>query len=278
MKRLRSLLMSLLMATIAVGTAPALAQPCTSAECPPGTIALEDSQGNFAGWCVSASVQGSNVSIVTDLVDFQNSVAVIEISKEFQEGPAFGVLPPVNLDFVQVCPDAETVSMIVIADEVINNNTGEDWTSFEWIILDDICAWFDVSQSSDFNVSPFLNKTFSNFIDAPTNNQSQLLTLDSGIVPNGAVFFPGAGTSALKIGVNLSGDTPVSFTLKEQPFFGGECNGSIAGCVICLQDDQIDHLEGITVRAFQDDVEVGSAVTDANGQYTISGLDFGDHT
>ncbi|MCG8405718.1 MAG: hypothetical protein MI923_11020, partial [Phycisphaerales bacterium] len=276
MERLRLLCMTLIL-TVAVGMAPARGQTCTSDLCPPGTIPIEDSEGNFAGWCVSASVPLNNVSIVTDLIDFENDFAVIEISKEFQDGPAFGVVPPVNLDFVQVCSDEETVSMIVIADEVINNNSGVDWTSFEFIVLGDN-AWINVDQSSDFEVDPFLNKTFSDFRDAPTNNQARLLTFNSGLVPNGSVIFPGTGTAALKVGIDLSSDAPASFVIKEQPKFGEECNGSIAGCVICLQDDQIDHLEGITVRAFQDDVEVGSAVTDANGQYTISGLDFGDHT
>ncbi|MCG8409593.1 MAG: hypothetical protein MI923_30675 [Phycisphaerales bacterium] len=203
--------------------------PCEVTNCPPGSIPIVDDQGTFSGWCVSSSAPGNNVSIVVDLVDLDNSVAVIEISKEFVDGPSFGVLPPVLLDFNQVCSDGDTVSMIVIADEVINNFTGEDWTDFKFIVLDDICAWFVVDQSGGFDVSPFGQKTFSDFIDAPTNNRSQLLTADFGLIPNGGTWFPGAGAGDLKIGVNLDDTDPLSFTLKEQPSFGN----LIGGCWLC---------------------------------------------
>ena len=203
--------------------------PCEVTNCPPGSIPIVDGQGNFSGWCVASSSPSNNVSIVVDLVDLDAGVAVLEISKEFVDGPSFGVVPPILLDFNQVCGDNDTVSMIVIADEVVNNFTGEDWTDFQWIVLDHNEAWIDVGQSSDFDVSPFGNKTFGNFIDPPTNNRAQLLTADFGLVPNGGTFFPGSGTNALKIGTDLSDPDPVSFTLKEQPSIGG----FIGGCWLC---------------------------------------------
>jgi hypothetical protein len=127
-------------------------------------------------------------------------------------------MPPILIDFIQVCPDDATVTMIRIADESITNLTSHDWTDFHWILFDGPEAWFDVAASAGFTVfPPFTSKVFEDFIDSPVNNEAKRLSAFGGVVPRFTSFFPGAGSGDLKIGIDLSNENPVSFTLKEVP-------------------------------------------------------------
>lgn len=186
-------------------------------DCPPGTNALVDADGNNSGWCWTTN-QPANVDIFVDDVVL-GSHALIEISKDMTgQQSQFGLLPPILIDFFQVCEDADTVTMIFIADESITNITSHDWSDFHWILFDGPEAWFDVAASAGFTVfPPFTSKVFDDFLDSPTNNMAKRLSAFGGIVPRFTSFFPGAGTGSLKIGIDLSNEDPVSFTLKEVP-------------------------------------------------------------
>jgi hypothetical protein len=186
---------------------------CT-AECPPGTVPLEDAAGNFGGWCASISVPGA-VDIFVDAVSLEADAALVEIFKDFT-GPAGvgGLFPAILMDFIQVCPDDETVSTIFIADESITNQTGSDWTDFHFILFDSGETWFDINGSQDFSIAPFATREYSNFLDA---NRAKELTVRDGVIPAGSSFFPGIGAGELKIDIDLSSDDPVSWTYKERP-------------------------------------------------------------
>jgi hypothetical protein len=186
-------------------------------DCPPGTNPLVDANGDNSGWCWSTN-QPANVDIFVDNVVLGSHV-LIEISKDCTgQQNQFGLLPPILIDFFQVCEDADTVTMIRIADESITNLTSHDWSDFHWILFDGPEAWFDVAASAGFTVfPPFTQKVFDDFIDSPTNNQAKRLSAFGGIVPRFTSFFPGAGSGDLKIGIDLSNEDPVSFTLKEVP-------------------------------------------------------------
>jgi subtilisin-like proprotein convertase family protein len=203
------------------GPSPCVEGPaCTPDDCPPGAFALVDNQtGEFSGWCVTTP-NLPDVDIFVDTVDLANGLVVIQIVKSFRNppDPTSGLIAPILLNFVQVCDDADTANMIVITEEAINNLTGVEWTDYHWTLFTTPVAWFDVAGSSGFNVSPFDTKQFKNFLDPPTNNKAKDLDVfGGGTVPSPGGYFPGFGTGGLKIGVDLSGSVPVSFTLKQRP-------------------------------------------------------------
>ncbi|HKQ49174.1 MAG TPA: proprotein convertase P-domain-containing protein [Phycisphaerae bacterium] len=174
------------------GPSPCNIEPCD--ECPAGTIPIVDENGDNSGWCVSAS-DPANVSIVVEDVDRTAGTATLHINKNFANPPGFGgLIPCILLDFVQVCPDVRTVDTFLINGETITNNTGVEWLDFHWILFDGPEAWFDVAASDDFDVSPFLSKLFSRFIDSPANNQAKKLDAYNGSVPAGGTFSPSGGT------------------------------------------------------------------------------------
>ncbi len=186
-------------------------------QCPPGTFPLTDAEGDFAGWCLSTSHPDS-LDIYVDAVDVDQRFALIQLSKDFTDPPGFGdLITPMLIDFVQVSPDELTANMIYIADESVTNSTGVDWTDYHWILFDGPEAWFDVAASWGFDTSPFAVRDFEDFIDPPVNNQAKRLSAAGGVVPDMTTFFPGDGTGELVIGVDLSGEDAVSFTLKERP-------------------------------------------------------------
>ena len=168
------------------------------------------------GWQASIN-NASNVGIVVDAVgaDF----VLIQISKDFTDPPGVGgVFPPVLIDFQQVDTDANTKPNIIINDETVTNLTGVSWSDFHWAVFDSGQAWFDVPASAGFDTSPFGNQVFDDpggvFGDA---NKATDLWVDGGVLPNNASFFPGAASGQLAMGIDLSSNNPVSFTLKEFP-------------------------------------------------------------
>jgi hypothetical protein len=202
---------------------------CEPEECPPGTIALVDAEGDFAGWCASTSCVFGLGTISVEDVDPQQGTAAILINKCFPSPPGFGgLITPVLIDFVQVCPDDLTADTIVINEEWINNGTGVDWTDFHWILFDGPEVWFDVAASQDFDTSPFADKLFEELLDA---NRAKRLSVTGGTVPAGMPYTPGEGTGELVIGVDLSGEDPVSVTLKERPTTDNIVNLAVASNV-----------------------------------------------
>ncbi len=188
---------------------------CLGAFAPAATIQLVDPvTGADSGWQASFA-DGDMVTLVVDAVT--DGAVFIEKFVDFQGpiGPG-GLLPSVNIDFVQTGSDANTVSTIVIVDEVLTNLQGADWGGFLWTIPDKGEAFFNVSDSSGFSTSPFGNATFSAFSSNDGNLASTLIAT-GGTVANGETYFPGAGAGELYINVDLGQADVTSFVLKERP-------------------------------------------------------------
>ncbi len=205
---------------------------CNADACPDGTtpiIGVEN--GNFAGWCVSGAPE-ADVDFFFFRVDKAGDFALIEITKEFTQGPQAptGLVPPILVTFFQVCDDADTVGSIIIGEESVRNATGVDWTDYHWSLFDDTEVWFDVAASSQWSTLPFADKAFASFIDSPANTKAKSLNAENGVVPNNSQYFPGSGTGVLKMDVDLSGP-PVNFTFKQRPTIDGAPDPEGACCV-----------------------------------------------
>lgn len=164
------------------------------------------------GWEAEV-LNGATASFVVDTPP--PGAIAIEISKDFTQGPGVGgVFPSILIQFRQVDTDVNTADRIIITQEAITNLTGAAWTDFHWALLDMGQAWFN-SGLSNFNTSPFVNQTFTNFLDSPTNQKPTDLDVDGGVVPDaGFTWFP---SGDLVIDVDLSSTIPVNFNLKEFP-------------------------------------------------------------
>ncbi len=166
------------------------------------------------GW--QAEVMNGNVaSIVVD--NTTSTETVIQIAKQFDDGPEFGQFPPIEIAFTQTGSDATTVPSIVINDENIINNTGFEWTDYHWALIDGGQAWFNVSQSSTFDTSPFGTQNFADQHGFGDPNKMTDLNVEGGIVPNGGTFNPGLLGGALWIDTDLSSANPVTFNFKQFP-------------------------------------------------------------
>ncbi len=205
---------------------------CNPDACPDGStpiIGVEN--GNFAGWCVSGA-PSADVDFFFFRVDKAGDFALIEITKEFTQGPQFPTnqVPPILVTFFQVCDDADTVGSIIIGEESVRNSTGVDWTDYHWSLFDATEVWFDVAASSQWSTLPFADKSFSSFLDSPANTKAKSLDADNGSVPNNSQYFPGSGTGVLKMDVDLSGP-PVNFTFKQRPTIDGAQDPEGACCI-----------------------------------------------
>lgn len=170
---------------------------------------VDPSNGEASGWQVEIFNEGF-VDIVTDFVSIRNDVVVIEKFAEFIEIDEFTGQPkPITIQFKQIADDANTVSKIVITDEFIINNTGQDWVDFENILVDGGNATWNPAEMASLSIGPFAS---SEFLDGNTNYH----TFD-GTVVDGSTWTPGLKSGGFVIDVNLAGDQPVIFSLKEAP-------------------------------------------------------------
>lgn len=155
------------------------------------------------GWQASVpnlSAVGINVDTVT------SQFVAIEISKDFTEPSVNGIFPGLNIVFSQVDVDGATAPQIVILDESVTNQTGEDWTDYHMELLTAGDVSFNIASSLGFSMAPFANRLFT----------LTTLDADNGLVFNNSSFFPGAGPGELVIDADLSGG-PVTFSLLEYP-------------------------------------------------------------
>jgi hypothetical protein len=160
------------------------------------------------GW--QATIQDDvNVDLAVDFVSIQDNILVIEKFANFISIDPFTGMPmPIAISFNQIASDAQTVSKIVITDEIIANNTGLDWVAFRNEILGG-SATFNQAQSASFSINPFTNTTYSAGSDS--------VTYDGGVISSGTIWAPGTLSGGLVIDIDLSGDSPVKFILKEIP-------------------------------------------------------------
>lgn len=150
-----------------------------------------------------------DVGLAVDHVDLDQNLLVLEKFANFNKlDPITGLPVPVNILFTQVGGDAETVTRIVLTDEILLNNSGIAWESFRNVLLGN-AAKFDPVASAGFSIAPFTTTTY-------LNGDSEV-EFAGGVVPHGTIWTPGLASGGLYINVDLSSDKPVSFVLKEIP-------------------------------------------------------------
>ena len=142
---------------------------------------------------------------------------IIQKAAEFTQGPdEYGLFPAIPIVFRQVA--ASTVSSIVIADEIITNHTGVDWTDFHWDVLDGPDAWFDSGPGFEFDTTPLTNQVFS-----PDDRTFSVDGFGLGpggtdeVVANNTTWFPGNGVSDGNLVIQVVSSGSTVFTLKETP-------------------------------------------------------------
>lgn len=158
------------------------------------------------GW--EATVSNPDVvDLVTDYVSLDDDILVIEKFAIFQEiDPFTGQPVPINIAFNQIASDANTVSQIVITDELVFNDTGLDWTGFRNVLALG-GATFNVADSADFSIDPFTTTSYSDDLTE--------VMYGGGVLAAGENWTPGLQSGGLVIDVDLSGDAPAKFILKE---------------------------------------------------------------
>jgi len=184
-------------------------------------VMLQDVNGNDSGWAawIDASLDPF-VDVSTNLVDTGQDAVFIHLTKEFRQGSVNGVFPSIPIVFAQMNQNA--VSNIVIDDETIVNNTGQDWTDFHMSLMDHGDARFDADKTANsggtgpigFSLGPF---TQAQFVPDSGGNLTTL-NIFSGVVPTGTPWFPGSGANdgQLWISVNTEPGSTI-FTLLETP-------------------------------------------------------------
>ena len=155
------------------------------------------------------------VDINTD--DTGSHFVLIEIAKMFTDPPVNGQFSPISIDFTVNPGHTRSVPLLVVLnDEVVENNTGVDWTDYHWSIEGDAAFWISATDDSNFDIAPFTNATWT---PHPTwgSDYASGLDVDGGTVSSGSTFFPGSSASGmLFIEVDTSVSDP-SFTLTQNP-------------------------------------------------------------
>jgi len=144
----------------------------------------------------------ANVDLEVDFVDLRENVLVLEKFAKFVD------LSPQDIVFTQNEDDANTVSRIVLTEEFIFNNTEFDWDFFTMELLGGV-ATFDPDASADFSIDPFDTMTFG---DGDTS-----VVFSGGVIESDGHWNPGFESGGLVINVDLSGEEPATFTLREIP-------------------------------------------------------------
>ncbi|MFT3687193.1 MAG: hypothetical protein QM783_20100 [Phycisphaerales bacterium] len=184
--------------------------------CAAGSAASADVTRDLGGgWqVVIADEIADQIDIVSDGFVTINGVRTLVIEKfaEFRRiDPLTGLFEGLAVQFRQVGSDENTATRIIITDEGLYNNTGAAWFDFHMQLIDNNQPVFNPAAtfSSGFTYGPFTVLNFSQ-----NNTQADF---SGGVVPAGAIWYPGLGAGGLVIDVNLSAQAPVVFTLKETP-------------------------------------------------------------
>lgn len=178
-----------------------------------GSVVLGNS-GWVASW--SDALDG-NVAINYDF-ESRDAVYVEKfINFDGQSDLLAGNVDPVAIVFQKVSTNA--TPYIVMNDEILINNTGMDWTGFEFTLLPSNGAVvFDQGRTdiappgNGFSIDPFTTHAY--------NANSTILTVGGGVVGTQAgsnIWFPGTESGGLAIQTNALGTQLGAFTLKEMP-------------------------------------------------------------
>jgi hypothetical protein len=182
----------------------------SSVQATPRELTGKDSQGNVVSsgwtWDVSAA-EAPLVNLVWIRTEGNNFF--FEKDAQFVRAS-----DPIVIKFTRIDPNAKT---LVINDENITNNTGEDWVGFRMELssgnVGDTPNFAFTSHDGapgigDFSIDPFTSFTFY-------NNNAGLL-VNGGTVKTGSTWFPGSqSNTGLAIIANLA--TAATFSLKEIP-------------------------------------------------------------
>ncbi len=175
-------------------------------------ISLIDADSEDSGWTVSAVGAAFSIdSIEVDLTSAVKTVTITLTSKYngYEQDGGDVEFPVAKFIFNQSQSDANTVSRIIIRSENIYNNTGLNWSNYEWLLSPTGSVDFNQAESAGWDVSPFSSKSF--------------ISGDYLLASGGHVFF-GDGSSPdfipntnLVIDVDLtSSGSAISFDLKER--------------------------------------------------------------
>lgn len=251
---------------------PVMAQDgaCDLTLCPPGTSPLVDADGDFAGWCVSSN-QPANLHVAAIDVSL-GAFAALHLDLTFAGGPGVGgTIAPVLLDFIQVCPDAESVAGFRITEESIQNQTGVDWYGYQWLVLDGPETWLGTTTSPPISVVPFAILSFEDLYPRGSGFVPKTATASGGVIGAGETFSPGGNGGFLRIALDRAGDAPISFTLKQRPLASYACeypdpipDGDVAAL--------IDAIHCANARPGPDVIELA-----AGGTYALGTIDNNTH-
>lgn len=169
--------------------------------------ALADTVIELGGGWEAIVIDEDFIDLAVDFVSIEDDILVIEKFANFLNiDELTGQPDPVRILFNQIAPDDQTVSRIVIADEVVSNNTGFDWIGFEMHLLSSTAHW-DPDASMDFTFDPFTSMSF--------NGDNSVVSFGGGTIFDGDLWTPGVDAGELVINVDLSNEQPVEFVLKE---------------------------------------------------------------
>jgi hypothetical protein len=176
------------------------------------------------GW--QATIEDEDqVDLAVDFVSIVDNVLVLEKFANFISIDPFTGMPVgIAIAFNQIAPDAQTVSKIIITEEIIGNNTGLGWIGFREDLLGSV-ATFNQGESAAFSINPFTNRTYSAGSDS--------VLFDGGFVASGSIWSPGTISGGLVIDIDLSGDQAAKFVLKELPQVPGPASLALLGLAAC---------------------------------------------
>jgi hypothetical protein len=175
-------------------------------------LRTEDEDSGWSAILADDVYSGVVVDAITD------SYVRIEIAKTFFQGPEGGQFPANLIEFRQTADDIDPLPVIQITSEAITNDTGWDWTDYHWEIIGDDAA-FDrtATENSGFSIDPFTRGLWGAAPAGWSPDHSASLDVDGGTVRDGETFFPGSGQGRLYIDVDVTGQQPVSFVLRQYP-------------------------------------------------------------
>jgi len=148
--------------------------------------------GKDSGWDV---ILKGNTDVVVDAIG--DDYVLIEIAKIFDTPLGGELFLPNMIVFHQRLADADTVASIRIADEIIYNGTGDEWTDYHWSI-DGCAAAFDkvATEDSNFSTDPFMNQTWGDAQTGWDADHPATLDVDGGVVDPFDLFMPGMASGS----------------------------------------------------------------------------------